>query len=186
MGITKSVRTKEVKRSLSKIRSDLTRSMEQRSMLLFAMASRGCQCTRTHGIPSTPQTHKELPLKQNNFYGIVWSQHFEFIIEHYSTATTRSLFNHNFWACTAGTKELQSILSTSGRWAHLVTLSDHKKAPTLIQLPFQKCTSSFTGIWKGVFSLRHSSTYSLENLSRCIKGESVTAEGNFQLLGTKS
>lgn len=73
---------------------------------------------RPIGLPSTSQTYK--CCHQNKTH--VPSQHSGLLKEYYSTAITKYLFNHSFWACVKQTKELQGIWSTFERWSHLATL----------------------------------------------------------------
>lgn len=97
---------------------------EQRSVLRFAMASRGCQRTRTHRAPLPPPQHtSSCHQNKKHCHDILWSPAF--------WAHHRALLNNNHqvvllivsvWACVTETKELQNTVSTFERWSHLATL----------------------------------------------------------------
>lgn len=92
-------------------------------MLHFAMASRGCQCTKTCRAPLHLTGIQGVVTKTKSISMVLYeAQHSGLLTDHYSTAITNCLFNRSFWAAVEQTKELQDILSTFERWSHLATL----------------------------------------------------------------
>lgn len=108
---------------------------------------------RPIGLPSTSQTYKVLPPKQNALPMAWYEAHSGLLKEYYSTAITKYLFNHSFWACVEQTKELQGILSTFERWSHLATLVK-RNHDVLHNYLSRSDPSDFRNMWKWVFSLK--------------------------------
>lgn len=141
---------------------------EQRSMLLFAMTSRGCQCTRTHRAPPPPHRHtRSCHKNKKHFHGIEWSP--AFWAHHrpfFNSKQQMSLQLKLLGMCcrNEGTAEYFEHFGKMITLTHSLTQRSHQALYIYIYNLSRNDTSSFTEAWKWLFSLKNRSIYSLKIL----------------------